>query len=54
MSKVIELPLNRAIVLRNINCAYCSKSFGPDLATTKEHVIGRRFVPRGVLYHEAF
>ena len=35
-------------VLRNANCAYC----GADLRekdATKEHVIGRRFVPRGKL-----
>jgi hypothetical protein len=43
-----ELPGNRAITLRNATCAYC----GIDLArakSTKEHVIGRRFVPKGNL-----
>lgn len=42
------LPPNRADVLRNATCVYC----GCHLDTTgftKEHVIGRRFVPRGSL-----
>lgn len=42
------LPSNRADMLRNATCVYC----GRDLETTgytKEHVIGRRFVPRGSL-----
>ena len=49
MSKVIPLLPNRAIVLRNMNCAYCGQIFGPHQLMTREHVIGRRFVPRGVL-----
>lgn len=46
---VTELPSNRAIVLHNVNCAYCSRPFDAELTLTKEHVIGRRFVPRGCL-----
>lgn len=41
-------PANQAIRLRNAICPYC----GCDLAsdnTTKEHVVGRRFVPKGKL-----
>jgi len=44
---VVELPANRAIVLRNTTCAYCGRPFEGELRPTKEHVIGRRFVPRG-------
>jgi hypothetical protein len=44
---VKEHPRSRAIVLRNINCAYCGRLFDAELPATKEHVIGRRFVPRG-------
>lgn len=42
-------PTNRVIRLRNDNCAYCGRTFGADLAPTREHVIGRRFVPKGTL-----
>lgn len=43
-----ELPANRAILLDNRTCVYCGK--GVELRdSTKEHVIGRRFVPRGTL-----
>lgn len=49
MSEVIQLPSNRAIVLRNTTCAYCGQIFNTQLPATKEHVIGRRFVPRGIL-----
>lgn len=42
-------PLNRPIHLHNINCPYCGKVFDGDQHGTKEHVIGRRFVPRGTL-----
>ncbi|MGA0604655.1 HNH endonuclease [Phenylobacterium sp. VNQ135] len=45
--KIIRYPSNRAIVLRNLNCVYCGRRFGDGLNATKEHVIGRRFVPRG-------
>ncbi len=42
-----EYPCNRPIILRNINCAYCGRPFDAALPWTKEHVIARRFVPRG-------
>lgn len=48
MPDAIQLPSDRAIVLRNTTCAYCGLPFGPILTATKEHVVGRRFVPRGV------
>jgi hypothetical protein len=44
---VIQPPPNRAIVLRNITCAYCGRPFDGETVPTREHVIGRRFVPRG-------
>jgi hypothetical protein len=43
-----ELPSNRAIVLDNRTCAYCGSDFG-SMKRTKEHVVGRRFVPKGSL-----
>ncbi|TBU86936.1 HNH endonuclease [Phytopseudomonas dryadis] len=49
MTELVELPGNRPIVLRNVNCAYCGRDFSPERPATKEHVIGRRFVPRGAL-----
>ncbi|WOD18977.1 HNH endonuclease [Paraburkholderia kirstenboschensis] len=52
MSEIIVLPPNRAIVLRNKTCAYCGLPFGPNLPETKEHVIGRRFVPLGSLANQ--
>lgn len=49
MSDATQHPANRAIVLRNATCAYCGRLFGADRKETKEHVIGRRFVPKGAL-----
>ena len=43
-----EGPANRAIVLENVRCAYCG-SFLDAVPHSKEHVIGRRFVPKGSL-----
>lgn len=42
------LPANRAIVLKNCRCAYCGERL-TDGTRTKDHVIGRRFVPKGKL-----
>lgn len=42
-------PPNRAILLKNLTCVYCGETFGKTLPPTKEHVIGRRFVPKGTL-----
>lgn len=47
-----SLPTNQPMRLNNVNCIYCGKSFDNDLLRTKEHVIGRRFVPRGSLHQE--
>ena len=41
-------PGNRAIVLRNIRCAYCGDRLTRE-TTTRDHVIGRRSVPKGKL-----
>ena len=43
-----HLPPNRAILLRNKTCVYCACSID-KVSGTKEHVIGRRFVPKGSL-----
>jgi hypothetical protein len=37
------------VQLRNLNCPYCGAELVPPVRRTKEHVIGRRFVPKGVL-----
>lgn len=41
-------PANQAIRLRNVICPYCGCGLASD-NTTKEHVVGRRFVPKGKL-----
>lgn len=43
-----EFPINRAVLLHNETCVYCGKSLSRS-DRTKEHVIGRRFIPRGKL-----
>lgn len=43
-----KLPINRAVVLDNITCPYCGDLL-IESNNTKEHVIGRRFVPKGAL-----
>ena len=42
-------PTNKAKLLFNATCVYCGQVFDQDHPWTKEHVIGRRFVPRGAL-----
>ncbi len=44
----IQASPDRATHLRNSTCPYCGANLG-DVESTKEHVIGRRFVPRGAL-----
>jgi len=46
--KMSELPTNRAIVLKNLTCPYCNADL-TVVTSTKEHVVGRRFVPKGAL-----
>ena len=48
-ASLTEVVANRVVRLKNINCAYCSVDFTETLKPTKEHVIGRGFVPRGTL-----
>lgn len=48
MSDMKILPENRAIVLKNRRCAYCGVPLTDEIRT-KDHVIGRRFVPKGKL-----
>lgn len=43
-----ERPINRAIVLDNETCVYCGTRLEGGQHTT-EHVVGRRFVPKGSL-----
>ena len=45
-------PPNKRMVLKNQTCAYCHRQFDEELRPEVEHVIGRRFVPRGTLANE--
>lgn len=38
-------PSDKPLRLRNVTCVYCGVAFGPDVKRTKEHVVGRDFVP---------
>jgi hypothetical protein len=49
MAKLTEHAPNRPIILHNQNCVYCGRKFDHHVIKTKEHVIGRRFVPKGSL-----
>lgn len=48
-SDLIMLPSNRASRLNNITCMYCGVEDRPENPLTIEHVIARRFVPKGAL-----
>lgn len=48
-NKLRHSPHNRPITLQNGTCPYCGGEFSDALPSEKEHVIGRRFVPRGAL-----
>lgn len=43
-----KLPQNKVIRLENVDCAYCGVELS-SIASDKDHVIGRRFVPKGKL-----
>lgn len=45
---LIEYPVNQVCHLDNINCVYCGQTLN-EADRTKEHVIGRKFVPKGSL-----
>ncbi len=44
-----SLPNDKIRRLKNAACAYCGAKFGAGVERTSEHVIGRRFVPKGTL-----
>jgi len=44
-----NLPNNKVTRLANATCAYCGMEGRADNPLTDEHVIGRRFVPKGTL-----
>jgi hypothetical protein len=46
-STITVLPNNKATILDNVSCAYCGREETPDNLLTNDHVIGRRFVPKG-------
>lgn len=49
MSGYEEHRSERPLLLNNRSCPYCGCIFHTTLGSTKEHVIGRRFVPKGAL-----
>lgn len=46
--ELATFPVKTPTVLDNENCIYCSTELSPH-TRTKEHVVGRRFVPKGKL-----
>lgn len=48
VKQLTELSTNRVVRLDNVSCPYCGE-FLSESSSTKEHVIGRRFVPKGSL-----
>src|SRR6266566_4636715 len=46
---VITLSNRKATKLGNVNCVYCGEKDMVEKPLTDEHVIGRRFVPKGSL-----
>jgi len=46
--KPIKLPNGRPIAIDNITCVFCGERLTKD-SQTKEHVVGRKFVPKGQL-----
>lgn len=44
----IEMP-NRPVRLKNRTCPYCGVDFSTGVKTNVEHVLGKKFVPKGVL-----
>ena len=51
---IIRLPSDRAIILDNTTCPYCGLpiNFNDRDSWDKDHVIGRRFVPKGELNNQ--
>ena len=47
-NKVTKLPSHLVVRLFNTSCVYCGVELSKDIQST-EHLIGRRFVPRGTL-----
>ena len=47
---MITYPINKIVQLKNLTCPYCGRPFSDDLPFTKEHVVGRKFVPNGTLH----
>src|SRR6266404_4166969 len=51
VNELIEESPTKPQRLYNVTCAYCGLALTKD-NTTKEHVVGRRFVPKGTLENE--
>jgi hypothetical protein len=49
MTDLVQYSPKHRVVKRNVLCAYCGISLEPFKGCEAEHVIGRRFVPKGTL-----
>lgn len=49
IQSLTELSTVHRVVRRNTFCAYCGVEFSDSVPFEEEHVIGRRFVPKGTL-----
>lgn len=49
MSDLVQFSPVHRVVKRNVLCAYCATPLDQHKGGEQEHVIGRRFVPKGVL-----
>jgi hypothetical protein len=47
-NEVKELPATKPVRLHNVICPYCGVALSKE-NSTKEHVVGRKFVPKGTL-----
>lgn len=47
--KIKPISADRAVVLKNNTCPYCGVELGAT-DSTREHLVGRRFVPKGKLH----
>lgn len=46
---LVEQSPRHRVVKRNVICVYCARPFSAELPWEEEHVVGRRFVPKGTL-----
>ncbi|MDZ7862468.1 hypothetical protein [Acidovorax sp.] len=52
MTKYLTYPKNRPVRLWNVNCPYCGRKFDAGTVINEEHVVGRKFVPKGTMENQ--